>query len=317
MSLRVYSAVQASGRLHVGNWLGALRQWEALQHGPHSLVFAVADLHALTAGAERCAAAETMRGLLACGLNPDRAVLYRQSDLAGPHAALMWLLACCTPTPLLQRMVHYKDKSARANDTLGLLGYPVLQAADILLFGAELVPVGEDQRQHLELARDVVTAFNTHWQTNLFRPPRALISEACRVMSLRDPSRKMSKSDPRGVLYLDDEPDVIRSKIAKAVTDSEAGVVFQPENRPALASLIRLYAAVDGTEPTAVVFNQKSDFKIALADLAIASLQPIRANLAQISLHDAEVAMKAGAERARAIAEPTLEAAMKACKLRD
>ncbi len=314
---RVYSAVQASGRLHVGNWLGALRQWEALQQGQHSLVFAVADLHALTAGVERCAAVETMRGLLACGLDPERAVLYRQSDLAGPHAALMWLLACSTPTPLLQRMVHYKDKSARANDTLGLLSYPVLQAADVLLFAAELVPVGEDQRQHLELARDIVTAFNTRWQTSLLRPPRALIGGACRIMSLRDPTCKMSKSDPRGVLYLDDEPDVIRAKITKAVTDSEAGVAFEPERRPALASLIRLFANLGGSEPQKVVFDQKSDFKTALADLAIATLQPIRNGLAQISLHDAEKAMKAGAERARAIAEPNLEAAMKACKLRD
>ena len=210
------------------------------------------------------------------------------------------------------------SRSARSTDTLGLLGYPVLQAADILLFSATLVPVGEDQRQHLEVARDIATAFNARWGTALLRPPRALIAPACRVMSLRDPSRKMSKSDPPGVLHLDDEPDVLRAKIAKAVTDSHAGVIYDPEHRPALASLIRLYAAFADQEPASVGagFSQKSDFKSALADLVIAKLSPIRQALVHVSLSDAEAAMKTGAEKARAIAEPNLEAALRACRLR-
>jgi tryptophanyl-tRNA synthetase len=210
--------------------------------------------------------------------------------------------------------------AARSSDTLGLLSYPVLQAADILLFRAGEVPVGEDQRQHLELARDLATAFNSRWGCpNLLRPPRALLAPvACRIMSLRDPACKMSKSDPRGVLLLDDSPDVIRAKIAKAVTDSHSGLAYDPKERPALAALLRLHSALSDQEPAAIAaqYTQKVDFKAALSDLVISTLDPMRKALAQISLADAEAVMKTGAERARAIAEPNLQAAMRACKLR-
>lgn len=155
----VYSAIQNTGRLHVGNYLGALRQWVDLQASPDELVFGVADLHALTSDS-RASSVETVRAMLAVGLDPQRCVLYRQSDLGGLHTELMWLLACVASKPQLERMTHYKDKTSRGKDTLGLFAYPVLQAADVLLFKADRVPVGDDQRQHLELARDVCLAFN-------------------------------------------------------------------------------------------------------------------------------------------------------------
>ena len=289
-------------------------------------MFGVADLHTLTsarAKEEGVASTETARMLLACGIDPNRSILYRQSDIGGYHTQLSWVLSCVCPIPLLKRMVAYKDSRMKKRDSLALFSYPVLQAADILLFRATRVPVGEDQRQHLEFARDIVTTFSSLHKTDFFRDPKAEFSQTLRIMSLRDERTKMSKSDPvkRATLFLDDSAEILAEKIQKAKTDSESGITFDEIERPALANLIRMYASFAHLEPLQVAAEfenrEKGYFKEKLTELLVSKLSPIRKKSEAISTSDVEEVLAKGATKARIVAEENWNEVAKIVGLRN
>lgn len=285
--------------------------------------YCIADLHALTSSGENVheSSVVTARALLACGVDPSLSVLYRQSSLGSLHTQLYWLLACCCPNALLNRMTHYKDKAKLhpSRDTCALFSYPVLQAADILLFRATRVPVGHDQLQHLELCRDLAHAFQKRYvkEGTSFEPfvaPIADVQEgekAVRVMSLKDATTKMSKSvgPPSATLFLDDTPDDIAQKIKRATTDSEHGVTYEPNKRPHLANLLRIAAGLEGNgatpEQIATTWHNadKAKFKEYLTELTITKLTPIRRYMETTSLADVEKILEHGAQKAGIVAQ--------------
>ena len=328
--MRVVSGIQPTGNLHLGNYLGAIKQWVAMQHQAESLFF-LADLHALTVAIDpKELAANTIEmaaTLVACGVDPDTAILFNQARVPA-HAELCWLLQGTARMGWLNRMTQWKDKAGKNREgaSVGLFTYPVLQAADVLLYQATHVPVGDDQRQHLELARDIATKFNLDFDVALFTLPEPYISPAApRIMSLRDGSAKMSKSDPSEAsrIALIDSDDVIAQKLRKAKTDAEplpseaAGLAERPEAR----NLVTIFAALAGTSVDSVLADHAGQgfgaFKPALADLAIAQLAPIRDRLTRLLDDRTAVAaiLERGAERARALAAPTLFQAQRATGL--
>ena len=328
--MRVVSGIQPTGNLHLGNYLGAIRQWVAMQHQAESLFF-LADLHALTVAIEPKALAdntvEMAATLIAAGVDPDRAILFNQARVPA-HAELCWLLQGTARMGWLNRMTQWKDKAGKNREgaSVGLFTYPVLQAADVLVYQGTHVPAGDDQRQHVELARDIATKFNLDFGVDLFPLPEPFISPAApRVMSLRDGTAKMSKSDPSdgSRINLIDSDDLIAQKFRKARTDAEPlpdtpdGLADRPEAR----NLVTIYAALAGTEPQTVLAEHAGQgfgaFKPALADLAVATLGPIRDRLTRL-LDDrtaVSAVLKAGAERAETLARPTLRAAQLAMGL--
>ncbi|KQU55937.1 tryptophan--tRNA ligase [Sphingomonas sp. Leaf339] len=328
--MRVVSGIQPTGNLHLGNYLGAIRQWVAMQHQAESLFF-LADLHALTVAIDPKELAsntiEMAATLLAAGIDPDKAILFNQARVPA-HAELCWLLQGTARMGWLNRMTQWKDKAGKNREgaSVGLFTYPVLQAADVLAYQATHVPVGDDQRQHLELARDIATKFNLDFGVELFTLPEPFISPAApRVMSLRDGTAKMSKSDPSDAsrINLIDSDDAIAQKLRKARTDAEP----LPETMAALAeraearNLVTIYAALAETGTDAVLAQYAGQgfgaFKPALADLAIAVLSPIRERLTRLLDDRAAVAtvLEQGGERARGLAAPTLLAAQRAMGL--
>lgn len=332
--MRVVSGIQPTGNLHLGNYLGAIRQWVAMQDamGPgEDCLFFLADLHALSqpvVAAELTAnSIEMAATLLACGIDPDRAILFNQARVPA-HSELAWILGGTARMGWLNRMTQWKDKAGKSGESqsVDLFTYPVLQAADVLLYQATHVPVGEDQKQHLELARDIATKFNNDFGIDLFTQPEPFISKAApRIMSLRDGSAKMSKSDPSDAsrINLVDSDDLIVQKLKKAKTDPEPlpATFAELADRPEARNLVTIYSALAGTSTDAVMaeFGGKGfgTFKPALADLAVASLGPIRDRLT--ALLDDRAAVSAvlarGAARASALAAPTLAAAQKAVGL--
>ncbi len=251
------SGIQPSGRLHIGNYLGALKNFVDLQNsGKYDCYFFLADLHSLTEPFDpkekRAQILELTADFLAAGLDPAKSVIFQQSQ-SPAHAELAWILNTITPMGELERMTQFKDKSARqaANVNVGLFDYPVLMAADILFCDPAVVPVGDDQLQHLELTRTLARKFNKKFGKT-FTEPKDLLTKTPRVMSLKDPSKKMSKSDPASCLFIDDTPEDIKAKIARAVTDSGSEVTFDPEKKPGLANLLEIYAALSDKEPKAV-----------------------------------------------------------------
>ena len=328
--MRVVSGIQPTGNLHLGNYLGAIRQWVQMQDQAESLFF-LADLHALTVAIDPKELAsntiEMAATLIASGIDPDRAILFNQARVP-QHAELCWLLQGTARMGWLNRMTQWKDKAGKNREgaSVGLFTYPVLQAADVLAYQATHVPVGDDQKQHLELARDIATKFNQDFGLELFTLPEPFISPAApRVMSLRDGSAKMSKSDPSDAsrINLIDSDDAIAGKFRKARTDAEplpsepAGLAERPEAR----NLVTIYAALAGSSSEAVLgefagqgFGQ---FKPALADLAIATLGPIRDRMVRLLDDRSHVAavLEQGAARARTLAAPTLLAAQRAMGL--
>ncbi len=280
------SGMQPTGRLHIGNYLGALKNFVEFQNsGDYRCYFFIADLHALTEGPTPKVLSENILDLttdyLAIGLDPKKSVIYQQSQIPA-HAALAWILNTVTPMGELERMTQYKDKAARqaANVNAGLFDYPVLMAADILLYDATFIPVGEDQLQHLELTRTVARKFNTRFG-NTFIEPKGSLTQTPRVMSLKNPEKKMSKSDPESCLFLDDSPEEIRAKLARAVTDSESKISYDPERKPGLANLLEIYGAFAGKDPHAIVIEfegkQYSALKGALSELITQHFAPFRA----------------------------------------
>ena len=262
----------------------------------------------------RDATREVAAGFLASGLDPERCVIFNQSQCP-MHTRLQWILACLTPLGWLNRMTQFKEKAGKQRElaSLGLYGYPVLQAADIIGYHATHVPVGEDQKQHLELSRDIAGAFNRKFGVAFFPLPEAVIlGEATRVMSLRDGTRKMSKSDESdwSRINLTDDRDAIAAKIRKARTDSIMGVTWDPENRPEASNLVTIYAALADVSRQAVLDEYRSarfsDFKARLADLAVDALGPVGEEMKRLVGDPGHVdaVLRDGAERARAIAEP-------------
>jgi len=335
MSKRVVSGIQPTGNLHLGNYLGAIKQWVAMQdevvaEGGECLFF-LADLHALTqpvVPAELAAnTIEMAAALIACGIDPARSTLFNQARVPA-HSELAWLLGGTARVGWLNRMTQWKDKAGkdREGQSVGLFTYPVLMAADVLVYKATHVPVGHDQKQHLELARDVAAKFNQDFGVELFPLPEPLVSVAApRIMSLRDGSAKMSKSDPSAMsrIHLTDDDDAITQKFRKARTDAEP----LPETfdslaeRPEARNLVTIYAALADRSPDAVVAEFAGQgfgaFKPALADLAVAALAPIRRRLTQLLDDRGELGriLAGGAERARERAAPTLVEAQRAIGL--
>jgi tryptophanyl-tRNA synthetase len=317
---RVFSGIQPTGQLHLGNYLGAISLWVAAQE-EHEVIICIADLHALTtpenvrATQLRAKVRETAAALLACGIDPVRAILFVQSRV-GAHAELAWLLSCVTPVGWLERMIQFKTRATALESVgTGLLAYPVLQAADILLYRADLVPVGEDQRQHIELTRDIARRFHVLFGEAFTLPEAMLRPSGARIMGLDDPSAKMSKSlaesRNRHAIGLVDPPDVIRDAIMHAVTDSGREVRSEHAS-PGVTNLLTIYELLSGRQRQAVQreFDGKgyAVLKLAVADLVVTTLEPIRQRYLDLSAEperlDALVAE--GAERARLVAGPTL-----------
>jgi tryptophanyl-tRNA synthetase len=324
--MRVVSGIQPTGNLHLGNYLGAIRNWVKMQDEGAECFFFLADLHAITVAndpAELSANCREMTAaLVACGVDPAKSVLFNQARVPG-HAELAWMLICNTPMGWLDRMTQFKEKSGKhkQRSSLGLYGYPVLQAADVLIYQATHVPVGEDQKQHLELARDIATKFNNDFGggTQIFTPPEPYIgASASRVMSLREGTAKMSKSDPSDMsrINLSDSDDDIAKKIRKARTDAEplADSMEALGDRAEARNLVTIYAALAETDTDAVLAQYAGQgfgaFKPALADLAVAKLGPIRDRFVELSRDKAAIdaILRDGAARARAAAQPTVDA---------
>jgi tryptophanyl-tRNA synthetase len=319
---RIFSGVQPTGNLHLGNYLGAIRNWVHLQN-EYECVYCIVDLHAITVWQEpselRASTREVAAGLMAAGIDPKRHILFNQSQVPG-HAELAWIFNCVARIGWLNRMTQFKEKAGKhkENASAGLFVYPNLMAADILLYKATHVPVGEDQKQHLELCRDIAQKFNNDFDVDFFPLVEPLImGEATRVMSLRDGTKKMSKSDTSDQtrINMTDSTDDIAQKIKRARTDADLlpGTPAGLEGRPEAANLLGIYAALSDVtlEDACKHFEGKpfSDFKEALCDLAVSVLSPIQDEMRRLMADPAEVdaVLGAGAERARQIAEPILK----------
>jgi tryptophanyl-tRNA synthetase len=317
--MRIFSGIQPTGRKHLGNYIGAIRQYvEGQDRG--DAIYCIVDMHAVTVPYEpaelRERVLDTTAILLAAGVDPDRCILFRQGDVQ-EHTELCWLLTSVTAVGEISRMHQFRDKSQAQRELVsaGILFYPVLQAADVLAYRAEEVPVGEDQREHLELMRDVARRFNARFGEGTLVVPEMRIPEVgARIMDLQDPTRKMSTSNAsvEGTIYVLDEPGAVEKKLKRAVTDSGSEIVRSPE-KPGVTNLIDIIAAVRGVTPDAVVEEMASargygDLKAAAAQAVIEMLAPVRDRYEALRADEAalEERLAAGAEKARAIARGTL-----------
>ena len=311
---RIFSGVQPTGNVHLGNYLGALRNWVALQHEYESF-FCIVNLHAITTRQDPKLLAEKSRELariyLAVGIDPNVSTIFIQSDVA-EHAELTWILNCIARMSELERMTQFKDKARkqRENVGVGMFDYPVLMAADILLYQTDLVPVGEDQKQHLEFARDLAMRFNRDYGET-FRIPEPYIPKVgARIMSLSDPSSKMSKSDDdaSGCVRLLDDADSIQRKFKRAVTDSGISIRFDP-SRPAITNLLTIFQILTGESPEQIEarFADKgyAQLKQGLADVTIEFLQPLQERVRAINDEELTAILEKGAAKARRIASAT------------
>jgi tryptophanyl-tRNA synthetase len=307
---RVFSGIQPTGNFHLGNYLGAIRNWVD-QQADFDNIFCIVDLHALSQPTTR----ESLRAnilnlanvLLASGLDPKQSILFVQSDVR-EHTELCWLLSSVTQYGELRRMTQFKDKAGGKDEQVSatLLFYPVLQAADILLYDTNRVPVGEDQKQHIELTRDIGARFNARYGETFLLPQPDIKSAGARVMSLEDPTKKMSKSDanPNAAIALTDDADIIRRKIRRAVTDSGSEVLASPD-KPALTNLLTIYSLLSGESMSVIEARYAGAgygaFKSDLAEVVVSSLAPIQARLADLDQNPevARAILTDGAERAR------------------
>ncbi len=328
MMKRIFSGMQPTNRLTLGNYLGALKNWVQLQDEPNSeCIYCVVDLHANTTGYNpdslKQSTREVAAAYIAAGVDPTKSIIFAQSAVPA-HTQLGWMLSCITPLGWLNRMTQFKDKAGKDKEraSAGLYTYPALMAADILLYHATHVPVGDDQKQHVELTRDIAISFNQHIAKRDFfpLPEPAIMGEATRVMSLRDGTAKMSKSAESDMsrINLTDDADTIANKIKKAKTDvgSVPSNMTECEGRPEAKNLITIYAALEGTTKEAVMNQfggqQFSVFKTALSDLTVAKMQPITGRMRELMADQSEIDRILGdsAERASAIAQPILKEAM-------
>ena len=318
----LFSGMQATGNLTLGNYLGALKNWVTLSD-EYECFYSVVDMHSITVRQEPAVLRKRARALLtlyiAAGLDPEKNCIYYQSHVSG-HAELTWILNCFTYMGVLNRMTQFKDKSAKHADNInaGLFTYPVLMAADILLYQADVVPVGIDQMQHLELTRDIAERFNNIYG-DVFTVPEPYIGKVgAKIMSLQDPAKKMSKSDenPNASIYLMDDPDTVMRKCKRAVTDSEAQILYRDE-QPGVKNLIDIYSACTGKSPEEVVaeFDGKGygDFKMAVGEAAVSVLKPLQDEVARLEKDKSYIdgVIKANAEKAQYFANKTLRKVQK------
>ncbi len=327
MKTRVVSGIQPSGTMHLGNYLGAITNWVPLQ-AKHQCFFFLADLHTITVPQDpinlRSNVIATAATYIASGIDPKESILFAQSSVA-QHAELGWILSCMTSMGWLERMTQFKDKagSDKARASLGLFSYPVLQAADILIYKADLVPVGEDQRQHLELARDIATSFNNVTNNSYFKLPAAMImKDAARIMSLRDGTKKMSKSAPSDLsrINLIDNADLILQKIKKAKSDSIAEISYDKELRPEISNLLEIYACLAEQKISDIVEQYEGklcgQFKQNLAEIIIEKITPIGKRITELCQNDQEYVkqiLRDGAEKATIIAAGHMQEIKELC----
>ena len=319
---RIFSGVQPTGNLHLGNYLGAIRNWVHLQQDYEDCLFCVVDLHAITVWQDpaqlRASTREVAAAMIAAGIDAEKSIIFNQSQVPA-HAELAWIFNCVARMGWLNRMTQFKEKAGKnkENASVGLFAYPNLMAADILAYKGTHVPVGDDQKQHLELARDIAQKFNNDFGVDFFPVVEPLIfGEATRVMSLRDGSKKMSKSDPsdQSRITLTDDADAIAKKVRKAKTDPDALPTSKEgfEGRPEAANLMGIYAALAGQDLAQVIADhgghQFSQFKQDLADLMVDKLQPITAEMRRLTDDPGYIdgVLKRGAEKARALSEPIM-----------
>ena len=315
--MRIFSGIRPTGGLHIGNYLGAIKQWISLQD-KNECVFCIVDLHAITTPYEpkelQKNILETTAVYLAAGINPDKSVIFVQSEVK-EHAELAWLLGTITPMGELSRMTQFKEKSKQHRDYVnaGLFNYPVLMAADILLYKAEVVPVGKDQEQHVELARTIAKKFNQKFGKVFPEPESILPKVGAKIMSLTDPRRKMSKSDePKSCISLFDSPEDITKKILSAETDSGKDITYNVTKKPGVSNLLTIYSLItdQSTQDLEKKFKGKGygDFKKSLAKVLIDYLEPFRRKQKELQTRDVYVkeTLLKGASRARIIAETTM-----------
>ena len=315
---RIFSGIQPTAdSFHIGNLLGALREWVRLQES-HDSFFCVVDQHAITIDQDpeilRKRTLVSFAQLLAIGLDPEKCTVFAQSQVAA-HSQLSWVLQCQTGFGEASRMTQFKDKSSKAgNDrsTVGLFTYPILQAADILLYQANGVPVGEDQRQHLELTRDLAQRFNSKFGETFVVPEVLVVKETSRIVDLQDPSAKMSKSSPSGCVFLLDENKAAEKKIKSAVTDSDGEVRFDELNKPGVSNLLALQKAINNTSIASLESEYAGrgygDLKKETSEVVLSVIEPIRTRVNELLIDPAELEslMNKGAQKARDAAEPTL-----------
>ena len=314
----MFSAVQPSGIPTIGNYVGAIKNFVSFQD-EYDCIYSIADLHTLTVKqvpAElRARTLDLLALYLACGLDPEKCVIFAQSHVSA-HAELTWILNTLTYVGEMQRMTQFKDKSARhaENINMGLMDYPVLMAADILLYGTELVPIGADQKQHLEIARDLAIRFNSRYSETFAVPEPYIAKVGAKVMSLQDPTKKMSKSDENvnAFISMNDDPDTVLRKFKRAVTDSGSDIVFDEENKPGISNLLTIYSLFTGKDIASAEkdFEGKGygEFKSAVGEAVAEGLKPIQAKKADL-LNNKDYlfdVLKNGKERANYIAEKTI-----------
>jgi tryptophanyl-tRNA synthetase len=315
----VFSGVQPTGNLHLGNYLGAIKQWVDIQN-KHRSLFCIVDMHAITIPQDpkelRKATLGIAAAYIACGINPEKSAIFNQSAVSA-HAELAWILNCNTPLGWLNRMTQFKEKAGKhkENASAGLYTYPVLMAADILAYNATHVPVGDDQKQHLELAREIANSFNHKYGEVFAIPEPIILAQAKRVMSLRDGAKKMSKSDESDYsrINLTDDAETIKLKFQKAKSDALEGISYDVETRPEASNLLTIYAELAGIkiEDAAAKFrdSQFSAFKKELAEVAAEKLSPITSEMKRLTQDESYLSsiIKKGAETAAEIAEPNLK----------
>lgn len=323
--LSIFSGIQPSGALHLGNYFGALQTWKRMQDAfspaEMTLRFCLVDLHSITVPQDpnslRRSILECTAALLAIGIDPKRSIILQQS-LVPQHAELMWILNCICSIGKLRHMTQFKSKEERQKEasSIGLLSYPVLMAADILLYGATHIPVGEDQTQHIELARDLAMQFNHRYQSPLFVVPEYVYGVSGRVMSLRDGTQKMSKSDPSDMsrINLSDSAEAVVSKIRKAKSDLEPVIFYDPARRPEVSNLLELFSALTSRsiDDICVEYGDggMAKFKAALADAAVAVVGPISVEIHRLLANDRNAllaVLQQGSARARQEAEQTMQ----------
>lgn len=315
--MRVFSGIQPTGVIHIGNYLGAIKQFLEIQKKA-DCIFSIVDLHAITIPYQP---EELQKNILdaaicylAAGINPEKSILFVQSAVK-EHTELAWLLGTVTPTGDLLRMTQYKEKSKQFKGKVGagILNYPILMAADILLYKTEIVPVGEDQKQHVELARTIARRFNKQFGETFIEPEVKLQKVGAKIIALNDPKKKMSKSIPESCLYLFDEPEIIKKKIMTAVTDSGKAIKYDPQKKPGISNLLTIYSLFSGKSIKELEKEFKGlgyeKFKKSLAELLINSLEPLRKKrkeLLQREVYVREILEK-GRKRAQVIAQSTME----------
>ncbi len=317
--MRVFSGIQPTGQLHIGNYLGAIRQWLELQE-KEECIFCIVDLHAITIPYNfrefQDIVLKKAIEYLACGIDPEKSIIFIQSDVK-EHTELAWLLGTVCPIGDLNRMTQFKDKSKRFKNSInaGLFNYPVLMASDILLYQTDLVPVGKDQGQHVELTRSIARKFNKKFGKTFKIPKLLLPKMGAKIMSLQEPKKKMSKSALSSCLFLLDEPKVIREKIMKATTDSGKKILYNPKRKPGISNLLTIYSLFSGKSIKELEkkFENKGygDFKKSLAKVLIKSLEPIRRKRKELLNREVYIKeiLKKGAKRAQVLASSTIKEA--------